>query len=106
MRSLAGPDFQEDFQDDWWFVEDEHRERDWRQRMWEAVMVCQGLEGLGMIRPELQDQWVEKAREWRERISRLEREPELIRVGRQATLEYPFLLGDLRILAGGYVAGT
>lgn len=106
MRAKAGADFQEDFQDDWWFVEDEHRERDWRQRMWEAVMVCQGLEGLGMIRPELQDQWVEKAREWRERISRLEREPELIRVGRQATLEYPFLLGDLRILAGGYVAGT
>ena len=106
MRVKAGAEFEEGFQDDWWFGEDEHRERDWRQRMWEGVMLCQGLEGLGMIRPELQDAWVEKVREWREKISRLEREPEIVRVGRQATLEYPFLLGDLRILAGGYVAGT
>lgn len=106
MRAKAGPDFEEDFKDDWWFVEDEHRERNWRQRMWEAVMLCQGLEGLGMIRPELQDGWIGKVSEWRDKISRLEREPEIVRVDRQATLEYPFLLGDLRILAGGYVAGT
>ena len=106
FRAKVAAEFQEGFQDDWWFGEEEHRERDWRQRMWESVMWCQGSEGLGMIRPELQDGWVEKAREWRGKIERLEREPELVRVGRQATLEYPFLWGDLRVLAGGYVAGT
>ncbi len=106
MRAKAGAEFEEEFQDDWWFVEDEHRGRSWRQRVWNAVMLCQGLEGLGMIRPELQDRWVERAREWRGKIAALEREPGVVGVGRQATLEYPFLLGDLRVLAGGYVGGT
>lgn len=101
MREKAGPDFQEDFADDWWFVEEEHYEQDWRQRMWETIMVCQGLDGLGMVRNNLQDQWTEKVKEWREKISRLEREPDIVEVGRQATLEYPFLLGDLRICASG-----
>ena len=102
MRGKAGMDFEEDFKDDWWFGEDEHREKDWRQRMWETVMLCQGLDGLGMIRPHLQNDWVEKVKEWREKISRLEREPDIVKVGRQATLEYPFLLGDLRICAGEF----
>ena len=102
MREKAGPDFEKNFQDDWWFVENEHRERDWRQRMWENVMICQGLDGLAQLRPSLQDAWIPKVKEWRERISRLEREPDVFRIGRQATLQYPFLLGDLRVCAGGY----
>lgn len=69
-------------------------------------MVCQGLEGLGMMRPELRDSWVPKIREWRDKIAALEHELEWIRVGRQATLEYPFLLGDLRICGSGYVSGS
>lgn len=103
-RAQAGPDFQEDFADGWWFEEDDGQ--DWRQRLWESVMVCQGLEGLGMMRPELRDAWVPKIGEWRERIAALEHEPEWIRVGRQATLEYPFLPGDLRICGSGYVGGS
>lgn len=39
MRERAGePDFQEDFDDGWWYVED--HPGDFRQRMWEDVMVC------------------------------------------------------------------
>ena len=106
MRVKAGEDFEEGFKDDWWYVEGEHQERSWRQRMWEAVMVCQGLDGLAMMRPELQDAWIGKVKEWREKISRLEKEPDIIKVQRQATLDYPWLLGDLRICAGGYVGGT
>lgn len=102
MREKAGPEFQGDFDDGWWFEEDEHYEQDWRQRMWEAIMVCQGLDGLGMMRDNLQDAWIEKVREWREKISRLEREPDIIKVVRQATLEYPFLFGDLRVCAGEF----
>lgn len=66
-------------------------------------MICQGL---GIIRPELQDIWMERIREWRAKIAALEREPKTIKVGRQATYDYPLLLGDLRICASGYVAGT
>jgi hypothetical protein len=69
-------------------------------------MICQGLDGLGMIRPSLQDAWVEKIRGWKEKIASLEKEPEWTKVGLQATLEYPFLLGDLRICGTGYVCGT
>jgi hypothetical protein len=104
-RARAGvTDFQSDFEDDWWYNPDD--EQDWRQRMLEAVMVCQGLEGLGMIRSGLQDEWTEKIRMWREKIASLEKEPEWTKVGMQATLEYPFLLGDLRVVGTGYVCGT
>ena len=104
FRMKAGPDFQDEFDDGWWY--DEHSDQDWRQRMWETVIVCQGLDGLSMVRPALQDRWIDKVKEWRENISKLEREPATKKVGRQATLEYPFLLGDLRICASGYVLGT
>lgn len=105
MRAKAGvTDFQSDFADYWWYDPDD--EQDWRQRMLEAIMICQGLDGLGMIRPGLQDVWAEKIRGWREKIASLEKEPEWTKVGRQATLEYPFLLGDLRVCGTGYVCGT
>ncbi|KAH8161961.1 hypothetical protein CIB48_g6296 [Xylaria polymorpha] len=105
IRAKAGvPDFQEDFNDGWWY--DENLGQNWRQRLWEDIMVCQGLEGLGMLRPDMQDRWMEKIREWRDKIAKLDREPRLTKVGRQATLEYPYLLGDLRICASGYVRGT
>lgn len=74
--------------------------------MLEAIMISQGLEGLGMIRPGLQDDWIEKIRGWKEKIASLEKEPEWTEVGRQATLEYPFLLGDLRICGSGYGCGS
>lgn len=105
MRAKAGiTDFQTAFADYWWYDPDD--EQDWRQRMLEAIMICQGLDGLGMIRPDLQDVWAEKIRGWREKIASLEKEPGWIKVGRQATLEYPFLLGDLRVCGTGYVCGT
>lgn len=104
MRQLAGPEFQEDFDDGWWY--DPNSEADWRQRFWENLMVCQGLEGMGMMRPGLRETWVEKVKEWREKVARMERVPEVVQVGWQATLESPYLLGDLRICASGYVSGT
>jgi hypothetical protein len=109
-REQAGLDFtQGTFVDPWWYYvseEDEDRDACWRQRMWESVILCQGLDGLGMMRTELRALWTEKIGQWRERIAAMEREPRWIRVGRQATLEYPFLLGDLRICGSGYVLGT
>jgi hypothetical protein len=51
MRALAGPDFCEDFYDDWAYSSDGPGE--WRQRLWENAMLCQGLQGLEMLRPHL-----------------------------------------------------
>ncbi|KAI5364603.1 hypothetical protein Slin15195_G041410 [Septoria linicola] len=105
-------DFKDEFDDGWWYVpnlgadEEGGVDAHWRQRMWENLLVCQGLEGLGMIRPGLQDAWVEKVKAWREQIAALTEEPATVKKGKQATLEYPYLLGDLRICAAGYVLGT
>ncbi|KAI0478264.1 hypothetical protein F4859DRAFT_479175 [Xylaria cf. heliscus] len=105
LRAKAGiVDFQDDFRDRWWY--DESLDKDWRQRFLENIMVCQGIEGFGMLMPDTQHQWFGKMREWREKIAKLDRQPPLTKVGRQATLEYPYLLGDLRICASGYVGGT
>ncbi|CZT15076.1 uncharacterized protein RCC_12098 [Ramularia collo-cygni] len=100
-ETAAAPDFQENFPVDWLYHEDHQRVEDpeaaldWRQRLWGNVMLCQGLEGLGMMRPDLRHAWIDRVRMWRDQIARLEKEPELVKVGRQATFEYPFLLGDL-----------
>ncbi|KAF2214499.1 hypothetical protein CERZMDRAFT_37423 [Cercospora zeae-maydis SCOH1-5] len=92
-------DFKETFNDRRWYTRTD--EAHWRQRLYENVMICQGLEGLGMIRPELQGAWVKKCNEWRARVAEMKREPaSLQRVGRAgglSTPDYPFLLGDLRI---------
>lgn len=104
MRELAGPDFQEDMDDGWWYNPDS--EEDWKQRFWENMMICQGLNGMGMMRPQLRSAWVEKVKQWRENVSQMEREPQTVEVGRQATLQSPYLLGDLRVCASGYVGGT
>ncbi|SMQ56057.1 unnamed protein product [Zymoseptoria tritici ST99CH_3D1] len=115
LRHAAGSDFQANFDDGWWYVpdgesEEEQQEsgekRNWRQRMWENMLVCQGLDGLGMLREDLRDEWVETVRSWRERIAAMEKEPEVVIIGRQGTMEYPFLLGDLRSCMSGYVPGT
>ncbi|KAI0142990.1 hypothetical protein GGR57DRAFT_484617 [Xylariaceae sp. FL1272] len=96
VRTDAGvEEFQEKSQDEWRYMEDS--EHDWRQRLLEHVMVCQGLQGLGMLRPDMQHQWDGKIRAWKQQIARIDREPRRIMVGRQATLEYPYLLGDLSI---------
>ncbi|KAI0537067.1 hypothetical protein GGR58DRAFT_527615 [Xylaria digitata] len=101
-RAKAGvPDFQKNFNDGWWFADGINQ--DWRQRLWECIMVCQGLEGLGMLMPDTQLQWLSKIREWKDKIANLDREPPLVKVGRQATLEYPYLLGDLRVCARRFV---
>jgi hypothetical protein len=51
MRTLAGPDFCENFVDSWAWEDDGPGY--WRQRLWENVMLCQGLEGLQMLQPHL-----------------------------------------------------
>lgn len=113
FRQAAGcTDFCE-LQDGWWWDEETQHPHAWKQRLWEGVMMGQGLEGLGMMSPALSEEvrverWGGKVREWKEKIERLgvEREPGAVVVGKQATVEWPYLLGDLRICAGGYVAGT
>lgn len=103
IREKAGPDFQADFKDYWLDSRQDHSLQDWRQRLWENVMICQGFEGLEMIREGMQDRWIPRIREWRDKIARLEREQDTVGVGRaRFTLEYPWLLGDLTCCVSGY----
>lgn len=105
-RATAGLDFSDANLDWWWTHDEEEPSGYWRQRLWENICVCQGLEGLGMIRADHHGQWVERLREWRRKIEAMEKEPEIIDVASQTTHSYPFLLGDLRICVSGYVPGT
>ena len=74
----------------------------WKQRLWKMVVWCQRFEGMDMIRPRGVDKWVERLRGWRKGIEMMEREPGMVRVGRRMTYEYPYLVGDLKILGAGY----
>lgn len=103
VRARAGPEFQPDF--DAGASEVGGPDHDWRQKMWENVMMCQGLEGLEMIRDGMQDRWIPRIREWRDKIAALEREPPVTEIGRESTLEYPFLLGDLKCCVIGGIGG-
>jgi hypothetical protein len=103
MRAAAGvKEFKTEHEDHWHFYDDEGGDNAWKQRLLEAVMVSQGLEGLGMIRSDLQEQWFDRVRDWRRKIETMEREPGRIDVESQTTLEYPFMLGDLAICSSGY----
>ncbi|KAK8080133.1 hypothetical protein PG997_007951 [Apiospora hydei] len=122
MRTqVAGcAEFRDGWKPHWWYVPEDHAhnesgnpgnaayENTWRQRLWENVMVCQGLEGLQMLLPgeARAERWADKVRAWRRQIERLEHEPALVKVGRQATLVSPYLLGDLRVCVSGYVGGS
>ncbi|TKA21849.1 hypothetical protein B0A50_08518 [Salinomyces thailandicus] len=94
VRAKAGGEFQNDVKGGGGWHDDYRL--GWRQRMLKAVMVCQGLEGLGMLRPGLQDQWTPTIRAWRTRIAGMIEEPKTIKFGEPAIVEYPFLLEDLK----------
>lgn len=101
MRALAGvADFQEGFEYGKFSLLEEREEEkgpnEWRQDLWESVMLCQGLEGLGMMLPRSRDAWVDKVRMWREQVSRLPDEPPaLVMDESRVTLRYPYIVGDL-----------
>ena len=100
MREAAGEDFGY-LRDSWYFTDG-----NWRQRMWEACIVSQGLAGYQMMFEGSRDKWVGSVREWREKIANLEQDPARVKIGTTFTYEYPWLAGDLRVLATGYVLGT
>ncbi|KAF2225435.1 hypothetical protein BDZ85DRAFT_257492 [Elsinoe ampelina] len=104
LRELAGGDFDPNREEEEWHAD--IGERDWRQRMWENVMLCQGLDGLQMILPEHQEKWVDKVKLWRDQVADILAEPGKVKVGLWETYEYPWLFGDLTICTSGYVMGT
>jgi hypothetical protein len=100
VRHAAGADFGV-VDDDWY-----HVSGDWKQRLWEACIVSQGLDGYGMMMVDTRDQWIAKVKQWRTKIEDMLQEPQEVRVGSTCTHEYPYLAGDLRVLATGFVSGT
>ncbi|KAH9837676.1 uncharacterized protein C8Q71DRAFT_556026 [Rhodofomes roseus] len=75
-------------------------EEEWRQDLWKAVVMYQGLEGMKMIRPGDLAPWRERLAVWRAKIAALTLRPRKVRVGRQETCVFPDLRGDVDIASG------
>ncbi|KAF2836517.1 hypothetical protein M501DRAFT_1040566 [Patellaria atrata CBS 101060] len=102
VRDLVGGDFEEERS------LARGREEDllgWRQEVWEAIVLTQGLEGLGMLWGAVEN-WRGRLEEWRRRVQGLDAMPRRVEVGWQHTWEYPLLRGDLRVVTSGHVLGT
>ncbi|KAI1140930.1 hypothetical protein F5Y05DRAFT_292418 [Hypoxylon sp. FL0543] len=71
----------------------------WRQRILDNIMMCQGLEGLGMILSgtDIAEKWKPKIKAWKAQINALEEEPASTGAGAARAREYPDLLGELCI---------
>lgn len=85
----------------------------WRQDLWEAVVMYQGLEGMEMLSMNGKvgdsggrEKWMNKLEGWRRKISELKEVPKKVIVGKQETYEFPDLKGDLEILTSGLGSGT
>jgi hypothetical protein len=59
-----------------------------------------------MMMEKTRERWVGRAQELRGKIARMEQEPTRVPVGVTWTYECPWLAGDLRVLATGFVGGT
>ncbi|CAG9991577.1 unnamed protein product [Clonostachys byssicola] len=103
-RRRLGRDFDVTYRDLEHFTADDPG--NWRQRLWENTMLCQGLEGLGMILPGQHDAWRKKIRRWRRKIAKMTEEPRMVVLGEQITYDYPYLFGELRICGQGFVGAT
>lgn len=82
-------------------------EEPWRQRLWEAVVMFQGFEGMEMIGGLGPEEWRARLMEWRKKIEVLQEEPRIIMVGRRRHLkvftpEYPWLRSELQICTYGH----
>ncbi|KAI1174778.1 hypothetical protein F4777DRAFT_579671 [Nemania sp. FL0916] len=69
----------------------------WQQLLLESIMLCQGLDGLGMLVSGSQDLWLDRIREWKKKIAKLDQKPATTIVVGKSTYEYPCLLLDLCI---------
>ncbi|TFY54561.1 hypothetical protein EVJ58_g8791 [Rhodofomes roseus] len=81
-------------------------EEEWKQELWWSVVMCQGLEGMMMIRPGNLTQWSDRLVAWRAKIAALPVKPTKFKVGRQETYVFPDLRGDLDVATSGYACGT
>jgi len=84
-------------------------EEEWKQRLWESVVMFQGFEGMEMIGKNKLGEWEENLRKWRSEIEELHQEPKILTVGddkigllKVLTPEYPYLKGELQVTTYGY----
>ena len=85
------------------------REGFWKQHLWEAMVLCQGMDAmreLAGIDKSASEAWAARLKTWRNRIAALEEKPAIIQVGRQPTYAFPDLQGDIWICSSGYFGGS
>lgn len=103
VRETIGPEFtelekyNEDFEN-WDLIQ-------FKQLLWKNVVQCQGLAGLTMISGGAES-WRVRLSLLRDKIDRIQEKPERVNVGRNTTLNWPYLIGDLSITSSGYSSGT
>jgi hypothetical protein len=86
--------------------EEGEQEKYWKQRLWNELVIDQGLEGLGMMVERDAGPFKDKLTMLHAKIAALETEPDEVVVGRNKTYRLPFLAGELDICCSGYVMGT
>jgi len=91
VRAMVGGDFKEE----------------WKQQLWESVVMFQGFEGMEMIGKNGPGEWEEKLRKWRKEIEELQQKPKILTVGEAGLLkvltpEYPYLRGELQVTTYGH----
>ncbi|KAF1996318.1 hypothetical protein P154DRAFT_525608 [Amniculicola lignicola CBS 123094] len=94
VRLLAGPDFPDDSGDVW-------DPAGWKQRIWQTVILCHGLDGFQMMdggKGALR--WQPQLIKWRHRIENMTEAEKRVQVEYRWTYEFPWLRGDLNILLG------
>ncbi|KZT65069.1 hypothetical protein DAEQUDRAFT_731800 [Daedalea quercina L-15889] len=78
-------------------------EQEWKQDLWWAIVMYQGMDGMEMIKPGNLAPWRERLIAWRANIEEMTEKPSKIRVGRQETYVFPDLKTDLAIASSGFV---
>jgi hypothetical protein len=75
----------------------------WRQKIWESVVQCQGLEGLQMITGGV-EKWSERLTKIRNQIEKLEKKPKEFKFGPYDNpgSEYPDMAEEVFLLVAGY----
>lgn len=73
---------------------------EWKQDVWWAVVMSQGLHGMEMIRPGNILPWKDRLTAWRAKIEAMSTRPDMVKIHTKETYVFPDIQGDLHVLMG------
>jgi len=69
----------------------------WKQDLWWAIVMCQGMAGMEMVKPGNLAQWRERLVAWRATIAGMTTKPDKVTIEREEAYVFPDPKGDLDI---------